>query len=149
MTLLERITQEYKQAMRDHNEVKKSVLNFLLAQIKNIVIDTRKDVEEDQVISLIKKEIKHIVETVGFLEKAQKPQSDIDIELQKKAILEVYLPQVLSREATQELIARLMTELSITDIRTQRGLIMKELMAKYKSDVDAQLVNEIINEMLK
>ncbi|MEI7563300.1 MAG: GatB/YqeY domain-containing protein [bacterium] len=120
MTLLERITQEYKQAMRDHDEVRKSVLNFLLAQIKNIVIDTRKDIEDDQVISLIKKEIKHIVETIGFLEKAQKPQSDIDVELQKKAILEVYLPQVLSREASQELISRLITELAITDIRTQR-----------------------------
>jgi uncharacterized protein YqeY len=149
MTLLERITQEYKQAMRDHDEIKKSVLNFLLAQIKNIVIDTRKDIEDDQVISLIKKEIKHIIETVGFLEKAQKPQSDIDEEFQKKVLLEVYLPQVLSREATQELISRLITELAITDIRTQRGLIMKELMANYKSDIDAQVVNEIINDMLK
>ena len=149
MDLLERITQEYKQAMKDHDEVKKSVLNFLLAQIKNILIDTRKDVEDDQVISLIKKEIKHIVETIGFLEKAQKPQSDIDVEFQKKAILEVYLPQVLSREATQALILRLMTDLAITDIRTQRGLIMKEIMANYKSEIDAQVVNEIINDMLK
>ena len=35
MTLLEQITEDYKQAMKNHEEVKKLALNYLLAQIKN------------------------------------------------------------------------------------------------------------------
>ena len=147
MTLLERLTQEYKQAMKDHDTTKKSVLNFLLAQIKNKEIDTQKDVEESDIISLIKKEIKNIGETIGFLQQAQKLEA-ISEEEEKRAFLQSYLPEVLSKEQTQEVIVGLLSQLGVTDLKTQRGLLMKELMATHKSDIDPQLVNEIINSMV-
>ena len=148
MTLLERLTQDYKQAMRDHDPLKKSVLNFLLAQIKNKEIDTQKDIEESDIISLIKKEIKNIGETIGYLQQAQKHEA-IPEEEEKKAFLQSYLPEVLSKQQTQDLITGLVSQLGIEDLKTQRGLLMKELMAAHKSDIDPQLVNEIINSMLQ
>ena len=147
MTLLERLTNDYKEAMKARDDVKKSVLNFVLAQAKNKKIDTQKDLEDADVMSLLKKEIKAITETVWFLEKAGKTE-DIIIEQQKKAILEAYLPATMNREQTTELIKKLMAEHNIVDLKTQRGLLMKELMANHKSDIDAGLVNEIINEMV-
>lgn len=66
----------------------------------------------------------------------------------KKAILESYLPAMLDKEATKKLIESLVSELQIADLKTGRGLLMKELMAKYKSELDGSLVNQIINEML-
>jgi len=63
-------------------------------------------------------------------------------------ILEFYLPATMNKEQTTELIQKLMAEHNIVDLKTQRGLLMKELMANYKSEIDAGLVNEIINEMV-
>ncbi|MCX6822460.1 MAG: GatB/YqeY domain-containing protein, partial [candidate division SR1 bacterium] len=83
----------------------------------------------------------------GYLEKAEKLE-DIEIEKQKKVILEAYLPATMNKEQTTELIQKLITEHNIADLKTQRGLLMKELMANYKSEIDAGLVNEIINEMV-
>jgi uncharacterized protein len=147
MTLLEQLTNDYKEALKARDDVKKSVLNFVLAQAKNKKIELQKDLEDTEVMSLLKKEIKAISETIGYLEKAEKLE-DIEIEKQKKVILEAYLPATMNKEQTTDLIKKLMAEHNIADLKTQRGLLMKELMANYKSEIDAGLVNEIINEMV-
>ena len=49
---------------------------------------------------------------------------------------------------TIEIIKKTISDHNITDLRTQRGLLMKELMANYKSEIDGALVNEVINEMI-
>ena len=147
MTLLAQITEDWKQAMRDKAEPKKTVLNFVLAQAKYKKIELQKDPEDADMVQILKKEIKAFNEAIGFMEKANKPE-DIEVELQKKAILEAYLPQTMSKEQSKELIQKLVAELGITDLKTQRGMLMKELMAKHKSEIDGALVNEVINEML-
>ena len=147
MSLLEQITEDYKQAMKNHEEVKKLALNYLLAQIKNKKIELRTDPTDDDVIAVIKKEIKSLNETLLFLEKANK-SDEIAIETQKKEILESYLPAMLSREQTETLINETITKLWITDLKTQRGLLMKELMANHKSELDGSVVNDIINSRL-
>lgn len=147
MTLLETITEDYKQAMKVHEEAKKSALNYLLAQIKNKKIELRVDVTDDDVIAVIKKEIKSLNETLLFLEKAGKTD-EIAIETEKKSILESYLPAMLSREQTEALIDETVAKLGLTDLKTQRWFLMKELMANHKSELDGAVVNDVINSRL-
>lgn len=147
MTLLEQLTHDYKEAMKARDDVKKSVLNFVLAQIKNKKIELQKDLEDVEILAILKKEVKAIMETIGFLKQANKLE-DVVIEEQKKIVLEAYLPATMNKEQTTNLIKKLMAEHNIADLKTQRGLLMKELMANYKSQIDAWLVNEIINEMV-
>jgi uncharacterized protein YqeY len=82
-----------------------------------------------------------------FLERANKLE-DLEIEKQKKLLLEFYLPATMTKEQTTELIKKLISDNNITDLKTQRWLLMKEMMANYKWQVDGWLVNEIINEMV-
>ena len=147
MTLLEKITEDYKQAMKNHEEVKKLALNYLLAQIKNKKIELRTDPTDDVIIAVIKKEIKSLNETLLFLEKANK-SDEISVETQKKEILQSYLPAMLSKEQTEALINETVAKLWITDLKTQRWLLMKELMANHKSELDGSIVNDIINSRL-
>ena len=147
MTLLEKITEDYKQAMKNHEEVKKLALNYLLAQIKNKRIELRTDPTDDDVIAVIKKEIKSLNESLLFLEKANK-SDEIVVETQKKEILQSYLPAMLSREQTESLVDQVINELWITDLKTQRWMLMKELMAAHKSELDWAVVNDIINSRL-
>lgn len=146
MTLITQITEDRKQAMRDKNELKKTILNYVLAQVKYKKIELQKDPEDADVIQIIKKEVKALSESIGFLEKAEKIQ-ELQEEKDKKSILEAYLPATMSREQTQEIIKKTIAELGITDIKTGRWLLMKELMAKHKWEIDGSLVNEIINTL--
>ena len=69
-------------------------------------------------------------------------------EKEKKLILENYLPATLNEEQTKSLIEAAIRNLNITDLKTQRGLLMKELMAAHKTELDPALLNSLINTML-
>lgn len=147
MSLLDQIMTDYKQAMMEKIEPKKTTLNMILSKVKYKKIELQKDLEDSDIVQIIKKEIKEIAETIWFLEKANKVD-DLELEKQKKMLLELYLPATMSQEQTKDLIDSLIQELNITELAKQRGILMKELMAKYKWQIDWSLVNEIINSML-
>ena len=148
MPLLDQLTQDYKQAMKNHEDIKKLALNYILAQAKNKKIELQQDLTDDDIIALLKKEIKAINEALSFLEKAGNKADEIAEENQKKEIFFSYLPATLSAEQTEELLDSLISKLNITDLKTQRGLLMKELMANHKSEIDGATVNDIINKKL-
>jgi uncharacterized protein YqeY len=134
--------------MKNKEEIRKLALNYVLAQAKNKKIELQHELSDDELIALIKKEIKAINEALSFLEKAGNKAETIAEELEKKAILESYLPATLSPEETKKLITSLIQQLAITDLKTQRGIVMKELMAHHKSEIDGSIVNEIITSLL-
>ena len=133
--------------MKNKETLKKSALNYLIAQIKNKKIELQRDPNDEEIIALIKKEVKSLNETISFLEKANKPE-ELQEEKEKKLILESYLPATLDEEQTKALIVATISKLNITDLKTQRGLLMKELMATHKAELDTALLNSLINTML-
>ena len=145
--MFEKIQKDYIQAMKDKETLKKSALNYLIAQIKNKKIELQRDPNNEEIISVIKKEVKSLNEAISFLEKANKPE-ELQEEKEKKLILESYLPATLDEEQTKALIVATISKLNITDLKTQRGLLMKELMATHKAELDTALLNSLINTML-
>jgi gatB/yqey domain protein len=145
--MFEKIQNDYIQAMKNKETLKKSALNYLVAQIKNKKIELQRDPNDEEIISVIKKEVKSLNEAISFLEKANKPE-ELQEEKEKKLILENYLPATLNEEQTKSLIEAAIRNLNITDLKTQRGLLMKELMAAHKTELDPALLNSLINTML-
>ena len=145
--MFEKIQNDYIQAMKNKEVLKKSALNYLIAQIKNKKIELQRDPNDEEIISIIKKEVKSLNEAISFLEKANKPE-ELQEEKEKKLILEHYLPATLNEEQTKTLIVATISKLNITDLKTQRGLLMKELMAAHKTELDPALLNSLINTML-
>ena len=145
--MFEKIQKDYIWAMKNKETLKKSALNYLIAQIKNKKIELQRDPNDEEIISIIKKEVKSLNEAISFLEKANKPE-ELQEEKEKKLILEHYLPATLNEEQTKTLIVATISKLNITDLKTQRGLLMKELMAAHKTELDPALLNSLINTML-
>ena len=145
--MFNKIQNDYIQAMKNKETLKKSALNYLIAQIKNKKIELQRDPNDEEIISIIKKEVKSLNEAISFLEKANKPE-ELQEEKEKKQILENYLPATLNEEQTKTLIVATISKLNITDLKTQRGLLMKELMAAHKTELDRALLNSLINTML-
>ncbi len=147
MSLLDTIQKDYIQAMKDKNINKKSALNYILAQIKNKKIELKKELEDVDIIKILKKEIKAIWETIWFLEKTDKKE-ELEWEKEKKLLLEFYLPQCKSIEETKSIIEWLISELGITELAKQRWQVMKEIKARYWEEVDWSIANDVINSML-
>jgi hypothetical protein len=60
MSLLEQIQKDYIEAMKAKDTIKKSALNYILAQIKNKKIELQKELEDVDIVKILKKEIKAI-----------------------------------------------------------------------------------------
>ena len=146
MKMIEKIMQDYKIAMKERQENRKIILNYLIAQIKNKKIEVQRELTDDEVLSLIRKEVKSLGEAMLFLQKAGKIE-DLRTEEEKKEVLESYLPQLLDKEKTRNLIQKVISDLGLIDIQKQRGQLMKELMGKYRGELDPSVINEVLLEM--
>ena len=62
--LLEQMLADYKLATKEKNEIKKSALNFVLAQIKNKKIELQRELNDDEIIAVLKKEVKALNEAI-------------------------------------------------------------------------------------
>lgn len=144
--MIEKIMQDYKIAMKERQENRKIILNYLIAQIKNKKIEVQRELTDDEVLSLIRKEVKSLGEAMLFLQKAGKLE-DLRVEEEKKRVLESYLPQLLDKESTKNLIQKVISDLGLLDIQKQRGQLMKELMGKYRGELDPSVINEVLLEM--
>lgn len=145
--MLSKLTQDYKDAMKNKQENRKIILNYVLAQIKNKKIELQRDLTNEEILALLRKETKSLSEAIGYLRQAGKTD-ELHDEEEKKALLESYLPQVMDREKTELVIKHMISTLWVKDIRRERWTLMKELMFKYSSQIDPMLVNEIITSML-
>ena len=86
--------------------------DIALHKIPSYIID-----ENDEIIAILKKEVKALNEAIGFLGKANKPE-ELAEEQEKKSIIESYLPQMLNREQTENLIKEIIEKQNITDLKT-------------------------------
>ena len=55
---------------------------------------------------------------------------------------------MLSREATEKIVKDTMAATGITDVKTQRGQLIGEIMKTHKGDVDGQILNQVITQLM-
>ena len=144
--MIEQIMQDYKTAMKERQENRKLILNYLISQIKNKKIDLQRELTDEEVVNLIRKEVKSLQEGMLFLQKAGKGD-ELKAEEEKRKILEWYLPQLMTKEQTKNLIQQIVVELGLIDLQKQKGVLMKEIMSKYRGSIDPELVNQVLLEL--
>jgi uncharacterized protein YqeY len=149
--LKQRIQAELMDAVRGGDEVRKTVLRLIVAQIKNEEVVARTDgrggvLSEGDVLAIVRREIKQHEESLFEAKNASRE----DLVAQQQAELDVlreFLPRQLSREQIAELARQAITEVNATSLK-QHGQVMKALQPKVKDIADGKLVNEVVRELL-
>ncbi len=147
MSLLDQIKQDYKQAFKAKDTVKKDILNYLISQIKNKQIDLWHQPSDEDIIKIIKKEIKSRQESISFLEKSGKVE-EAEIEKKKINILKQYLPEMLSEDQLKKIVEEKIKELNISDLRKERWKLIWAIMKQYWPQVDGKLLNQVIQSYI-
>ena len=134
-------------AMKADQKVKVNILRSLLAALKKVEIETKSELSEDEFISVVKKMVKQLKESVevyskaGRGELAEKEKSELEI-------IQVYLPEQLSEEKTIELVKEVISEISAESI-SDMGKVMSIVMQKSGGKVDGRIANGIAKELLQ
>ena len=148
MSKIETVRAEMVNAMKNKDKERKEILSLLLAALKNVAIDKRADLKEEEENSVVLKEIKQLND---LLEQTPADRTDI-IELcrYRIGVLEEFAPKMLNEEEIKELIAEVMQGLGIdAPAPSDKGKIMKELMPKVKGKADGKMVNQLVADMFR
>ena len=110
MTLLTQIQAQVKDAMKAGDKLKLSTLRMLVAAIKQKEIDTRTELSDDEVISIIEKQVQQRLESAEQYKSAGRDEL-FEKESQEAEILNTYLPEKMSEEEVAEMIEKIMSEM--------------------------------------
>lgn len=146
----EQIRTDMVAAMKNKNKKRKDVLSYLLGQIKNISIDKRRDLTDDEVNEVINKQIK---QTQDVLDMTPENRQDIKEENEYTlSVLKEYAPVMMDENAIRHEIYCVCEEMKV-DINSltskDKGKLMGKLMPKVKGKADGKLVNQIVSEYCK
>lgn len=146
MSIKEKLMQDLKAAMKSHDKIKKDTITMVRAAIKQIEVDKRVDLSDEEVIDIISKQYKEIVSSIDEFKRGGRDDLVAQTEEEIKIILE-YLPKQLTDEELEDIIKEAIEKLSITS-KKQIGELMKEVMPKIKGKADGKKVNSIASKYL-
>lgn len=143
----EELQQEMIAAMKTKDKVRLSIIRQVKAEVKNIEVNERRDVTEEDVNSMIKRLIKQTGETLEMSIKAGNDQERTDSLTEQVKILESLLPAQLTGDALVELIEKTIAELGATS-KKQMGQVMGALNAATGGNFDKPLAAKEVGARL-
>lgn len=146
MTLEARISADLKEAMRAGDAVTRDTLRMVLAGLKNRRIELGRDLEEADVLGVLRKAVKTRADSAEQYQRAGRA----DLMERERAEIEVvrrYLPAELSEEDVRAVVERTIAEVGASS-RADLGKVMKAVMAAHKGSVDGKLVQRLAADML-
>lgn len=148
MTVLEeKITNDYKQAMKDKDAIKVSTLSFLRSQLKYVLIDKKSNqLSDSDVIAVIKKQAKQRQDSIAQFEKGGRVDL-VGKEKKELEILKSYLPQEMSTEDLKTLIDKAIVESGVKSMK-EMGTVMKVLLPQIAGRADGKQVSDLVIEKL-
>ncbi len=143
MTIIERINEGIKEAMRSRDQIRLDTLRMLKSKI--LAVDARANLPDAEVIKLFKTYFGNLQEALEQAQGASRP--DIAEQLKKElVIIQEFLPKALSAEETKKIVVQAIEE-SGAKTKKDLGLVMKTVM-KLNSSVDGKLSKALANELL-
>lgn len=147
MSKIDEIRAEMVKAMKAKDKKRKDVLSLLLAELKNVEINNRTPLTDEEGNTVILKQIKQLRETISLTPADR--QDIIDDCNYSISVLEEYAPKMMDENEIKGVIEETLKELGIdTPIVKEKGKIMKSLMPKVKGKADGKLVNQVLGSMM-
>ena len=142
----EELLKELKEAMKNKDEIRKNTITMLRSAILQVEKDTKKVLNDDEIIGIVAKEVKKRKDSISDYEKADR--QDIIDDLKKEIeILSKYLPEQLTKEEIEKMVDIAISEVGATSARDM-GKVMQYLRPKTNGKADGKVVSNIVKEKL-
>jgi uncharacterized protein YqeY len=147
MSLIDRINADLKTAMKSGDDAAKRALRGVKAAITRAEKDKgNQPLTDEEVILVLRKQAKQRQDSIEAYRKAGR-EDLVREEEEELAVIERYLPQLMSEEAIREVAAQVIEEVGAAGPRDM-GKVMGRLMPQLKGKADGRLVNQVVRELL-
>jgi len=147
MSLLERLNNDMKQAMKNKEKDKLSVIRMLKAALQNEAIKLgNKELTEDEELTVLSRESKQRKDSLQEFSNAGREDLVEKIRTEIKYV-ELYMPQQLTEEEVTNIVKETIESIGATS-KADMGKVMGALMPKVKGKADGALVNKLVQQHL-
>ena len=135
-----------QQSMRDTNKARLGALRLALAAIKQVEVDDRIELADEQVIAILDKMVKQRNESIKQFELASRDELAA-VEKDEIAVLREFLPQPLSEDEVSTIVAQAISSNNATTIKDM-GKVMNTIRPKLAGRADMGSVSALIKKLL-
>ncbi len=146
MSLKAKLQEEQKSAMRAKDKVRLGTIRMLRAAVKQIEIDDKVELNDDQVTAVVIKSVKQRKDSISQFEKANRHDL-AEIEKAELAILQEFLPQALSADEVQTFIEQALASSGATGMQDM-GKVMAVLKNNIQGRADMAEVSKLVRASL-
>ena len=146
MTLKVRIQDDMKSAMKAGDKDRLAIVRLILAAIKQVEVDERRELSDEDVLNVLNKMVKQRRDSVtqytdgGRQDLADKEASEIEV-------LELYLPEQLSADEMAALVDAVIAETGAESMRDM-GKVMGAVKARAQGQADMGAVGTLVKQRL-
>lgn len=133
-----------KEAMKNKDVQRRDALRLLTSAVKQVEVDTRRELNDEEIVDILQKEVKKRRETIEELTRVGR---DASAEQYEVGLLEEFLPRQLSREEIEALVREAIATSGASSAK-EMGKVMGLLTPQTKGRADGKLVSTIVREML-
>ena len=149
MSLRDRLDQDLKDAMRNRDVLRRSVLRFLRSAIQNEEIGTQETLDDDGVVGALARQAQQRRESIDAFTKGDR-QDLVEKEKSELAILLEYLPKQMSSEEITEMLQQAIDEVGATgpqDMGKLMGRVMPQMKGKAEGREASSIASKLLNTL--
>lgn len=146
MGIHDRISQDFKEALKAKDKIRVAVLRMLKTSIKNKEVELRRELDEAEIMKAVTGQAKQRRDSIEQFTKGGRE----DLAKQEEAelaILESYLPKQLGQAELEAAAADVIAELEANSPKDM-GKVMKNLMSRYAGQIDGKAAGETVKKIL-
>ncbi|WP_077616434.1 GatB/YqeY domain-containing protein [Caenibacillus caldisaponilyticus] len=147
MGLLDQLTRDMKEAMKQKDKDRLSCIRMLKASLQNEAIKLGKELSEEDALNVLTRELKQRNDSLQEFKDAgrddliEKVQHEIEI-------IKSYMPEPLSDEELEKLVDETIAEIGASS-KSDIGKVMQRIMPKVKGRADGGKVNRLVQSRLQ
>ncbi len=150
MSLQTQIREEIKEAMKAKDSVRLGVVKGLVAGFTNELVSLKRtpqdELSDEEVLNVIRRAVKQRKDSIDQFTKGSRPDL-VEPEQAELAILETYLPAMMTRDDVMKIAQAKIAELGVVD-KSKAGQFMGTLMKELKGKADGDVVKSVVDELL-
>ncbi len=146
MGLKEQIQNDLKNAMKAKDVFTRDTLRFLMSAIKQVEVDSRKELSDEDIIKIIQKSVKQREEAASQYKEGGR-EDLYEKEIKEANILKSYLPKQLDDAELEEEVKKIIEEVGATSMKDM-GKVMGTATKKLAGRADGKRINQMVKKIL-
>jgi len=147
ISLKERLDGDLKDAMRNKDSIRRTVLRTIISEIRNAEIAKQEALDDEGVLVVMTKQAQQRRDSIEAFKAASRSDL-VESESAELKIISGYLPEQLSEDEIEVVITEVISQVEAKGA-SDMGKVMKEIMQRVRGRADGKMVSAIVTSRLK